>query len=305
MTWEVAHHASLLDNIRLPAGTAAGVRRSLGRTGPGRPTSKDPAAGFAPRRPPTRRRVERWRLGGDEAHPLPSAARGGGLRGPVLVLPQAGDRIGQRGPLGQLGEQLLVLRRGRDAAPQLPGGPLRCRQQGLQVAPVGAVYRGAMISPRPGTRCRIADRALVRQLAGGSVVDAVGVGVEEVLAASRLGLRRLTPEQTVAAASRGALIIDTRTEAHRREQGELPSALVIDRTVLEWRLDPVSPSRIPEATKYDIEVVVVCRQGYSSSLAAASLRAIGLHRTTDLAGGVDAWLAAGLPVDTGPADIRP
>ena len=95
-------------------------------------------------------------------------------------------------------------------------------------------------------------------------MDAVAVGVEEVLAASRLGLRRLTPEQT-----------------------------------------PVSPSRIPEATSYDIEVVVVCRQGYSSSLAAASLRAIGLHRTTDLAGGVEAWLAAGLPVDTGPADIRP
>ena len=98
--------------------------------------------------------------------------------------------------------------------------------------------------------------------------------------------------------------MDTRTEAHRRRQGELPGALVIDRTVLEWRLDPRSPWRIPEATGYDVEVVVLCRQGYSSSLAAASLRAVGLHRATDVVGGVEAWIAAGLPVTSGPADVR-
>jgi rhodanese-related sulfurtransferase len=61
---------------------------------------------------------------------------------------------------------------------------------------------------------------------------------------------------------------------------------------------------VPEATGPDLEVVVVCRHGYSSSLAAASLRAVGLHRATDLAGGVEAWLAAGLPVSTEPADVR-
>jgi rhodanese-related sulfurtransferase len=98
--------------------------------------------------------------------------------------------------------------------------------------------------------------------------------------------------------------VDTRTESHRRVQGEFPGALVIDRTVLEWRLDPTCPWRIPEATGPDLEVVVVCRHGYSSSLAAASLRSVGLHRATDLAGGVDAWLAAGLPMSDGPADIR-
>ena len=129
-------------------------------------------------------------------------------------------------------------------------------------------------------------------------------GVDDLLAASRAGVRRLTPAELVAAAARGALVVDTRTEAQRRRQGELPGALVIDRTVLEWRLDPASDARIPEATGYDLEVVVVCRQGYSSSLAAASLRSLGLHRATDLIGGVEAWLADGLPVSAGPADVR-
>jgi rhodanese-related sulfurtransferase len=131
------------------------------------------------------------------------------------------------------------------------------------------------------------------------------MGVDEVLAASRAGIDRLTPEQTVAAMRRGALLVDTRTETQRREQGELPGALVIDRTVLEWRLDPACVFRIKEAVDYDVVVVVACRQGYSSSLAAASLRSVGLHRATDLAGGVEAWLEAGLPVHDGPADVRP
>ncbi|GAA4990859.1 rhodanese-like domain-containing protein [Kineococcus glutinatus] len=130
------------------------------------------------------------------------------------------------------------------------------------------------------------------------------MGIEEVLAASRAGVRRLTPQETVQAVARGALLVDTRTAQQRAEQGELPGAIVIDRTVLEWRLDPTSPWRIPEAAGADVEVVCVCRQGYSSSPAAASLRAVGLRRATDLAAGVEAWLAAGLPVDAGPADVR-
>ncbi|RBY84848.1 rhodanese-like domain-containing protein [Blastococcus sp. TF02A-30] len=131
-----------------------------------------------------------------------------------------------------------------------------------------------------------------------------GTGIDAVLAASRVGVHRPTPAELVEAQARGALVVDTRTEAQRRRQGEFPGALVIDRTVLEWRLDPTSPHRIPEATGPDLEVVVLCRQGYSSSLAAASLRAIGLHRATDLDGGVEAWLAAELPMSTGPADVR-
>lgn len=129
-------------------------------------------------------------------------------------------------------------------------------------------------------------------------------GVADLLAEARAGLHRPDPHEARAAQAAGALLVDTRTDVQRRAQGDLPGALVIDRTVLEWRLDPASPHRIPEAADHDVRVIVVCRQGYSSSLAAASLRSLGLHRATDMAGGVEAWLAAGLPVTTGPADIR-
>jgi rhodanese-related sulfurtransferase len=117
-------------------------------------------------------------------------------------------------------------------------------------------------------------------------------------------MRRLTPHEAVAAARAGALLVDTRTEWQRAAQGEVPGALVIDRTVLEWRLDPASGASIPEATGYDLLVVVLCRQGFSSSLAAASLRAVGLHRATDVVGGVEAWAAAGLPLSASGADVR-
>ena len=138
------------------------------------------------------------------------------------------------------------------------------------------------------------------------VTTVASQGIDDVLAASRVGVRRFTPAVVVEAlVPRGALVVDTRTEAQRRRQGELPGVVVIDRTVLEWRLDPASDSRIPEVTAgYDLEVVVVCRQGYSSSLAAASLRSVGLFRATDLEGGVEAWLAAGLPMSSVPADVR-
>jgi rhodanese-related sulfurtransferase len=129
-------------------------------------------------------------------------------------------------------------------------------------------------------------------------------GIDRVLAEARVGVRRYTPHETEAARRRGALVVDTRTETQRAEAGEIPGAIVIDRTVLEWRLDPASDARIDEATGYDVEVVVVCRQGFSSSLAAESLRRVGLHRATDMIGGVEAWQEAGLPLGRGPADVR-
>jgi rhodanese-related sulfurtransferase len=130
-------------------------------------------------------------------------------------------------------------------------------------------------------------------------------GIEAMLAHARSGVRRITAAEVAGAMAAGALLIDTRTETQRAETGELPGAIVIDRTVLEWRLDPASPDHIPEADSYDRPVIVVCRQGYSSSLAAASLRAIGLTLATDLVDGVDGWCAAGLPVHRGAADVRP
>ncbi|MEU4689596.1 rhodanese-like domain-containing protein [Actinoplanes sp. NPDC023714] len=129
-------------------------------------------------------------------------------------------------------------------------------------------------------------------------------GVRALLERARAGMQRLQPREAFEATARGALLIDTRTDVQRGEQGDLPGALIIDRTVLEWRLDPASPHRIPEATGYDQLVIVVCRQGYSSSLAAASLRSLGLHRATDMIGGMEAWLDAGLPTHSGPVDIR-
>lgn len=134
------------------------------------------------------------------------------------------------------------------------------------------------------------------------VGDTVTSAVDLVVARAREGLRRLTPSQARAAQLRGALLVDTRTPPQRETQGELPGAIVVDRTVLEWRLDPTSPWRIPEADARP-QVVVLCRQGYSSSLAAASLRSVGVD-ATDVIGGVDAWIADGLPVQDGPADVR-
>jgi rhodanese-related sulfurtransferase len=121
-------------------------------------------------------------------------------------------------------------------------------------------------------------------------------GIDERLAAARTRLARVTPEEAANAAARGALLVDTRPVAQRAVDGEIPGALLIERNVLEWRLDPASDARIPEATGHDVEIIVVCNEGYASSLAAASLQDIGLHRATDLIGGFRAWKAAGLPV---------
>jgi rhodanese-related sulfurtransferase len=118
--------------------------------------------------------------------------------------------------------------------------------------------------------------------------------IDEVLAQARAGLVRLDPPAAVAAVAAGGVLVDTRPVDQRVEQGEIPGAVVVARTALEWRLDPASPYRLSLAD-YDLHVVVVCAQGYSSSLAAASLQQLGVHRATDLAGGFRAWAAAGLP----------
>ena len=120
--------------------------------------------------------------------------------------------------------------------------------------------------------------------------------IDEVLEKARQRLVRVTAEQAAAELAQGALLVDTRTEAQRAEQGEIPRAIAIDRTVLEWRLDPTSPSRIEHATDHQVRVIVVCAEGFSSSLAAASLQDIGLVNATDVIGGFEAWKAAGLPI---------
>ena len=91
--------------------------------------------------------------------------------------------------------------------------------------------------------------------------------------------------------------MDIRYAALRERDGLIPGALVVERNELEWRLDPQGSHRAPEATSHDLRVVVICNEGYASSLAAESLHRLGLHRATDLVGGFQAWRAAGLPVD--------
>src|SRR6266852_7109208 len=120
--------------------------------------------------------------------------------------------------------------------------------------------------------------------------------IDEVVERARRRLLRVTPEQAAVELAQGALLVDTRTESQRADQGEIPGAIVVDRTVLEWRLDPTSPSRIELAKDHEVRVIIVCAEGYSSSLAAASLQDIGLVNATDLIGGFGAWKAAGLPV---------
>lgn len=117
--------------------------------------------------------------------------------------------------------------------------------------------------------------------------------IDEILEEARARLVRLTPAQ--AHAERDALIVDIRPAAQRAEEGGVEGALIVERNHLEWRFDPESDARLPEAVGYDVRVVVLCSEGYTSSLAAASLQDLGLSRATDVAGGFRAWKAAGLP----------
>jgi rhodanese-related sulfurtransferase len=121
-------------------------------------------------------------------------------------------------------------------------------------------------------------------------------GIDQVLAEARSRLRRLDPHQAEAEIRAGALLVDIRPQSQRAAEGEVPGALRVERNVLEWRFDPASASRLPQARGYDTRVIVMCSEGYTSSLAAASLQDLGLASATDLAGGFRAWAAAGLPV---------
>ena len=115
--------------------------------------------------------------------------------------------------------------------------------------------------------------------------------IDELLARARTTLDRVPPERLADEQAHGALVVDIRPVEQRQRDGPLLGAVVIDRNVLEWRLDPSSDHRIEQVTGYDLRVVIVCNEGYSSSLAAATLQELGLHRATDLIGGFQAWLA--------------
>lgn len=123
------------------------------------------------------------------------------------------------------------------------------------------------------------------------------VGIDTLLEQVRQGYERIGPREAHRAAEAGeALLVDIRYAALRERDGLVPGALVIERNELEWRLDPRGSHRVPEATGHDLRIVVLCDEGYASSLAAESLHRLGLRRATDLTGGFQAWRAAGLPV---------
>jgi rhodanese-related sulfurtransferase len=121
--------------------------------------------------------------------------------------------------------------------------------------------------------------------------------IDTLLAETRALLGpRPGPAEAAAEQAAGALLVDTRPVELRRADGEIPGAVVVDRNVLEWRLDPSGGWSIDEIERADQRVIVVCNEGYASSLAAATLRRLGLSAATDLDGGFQAWAAAGLPV---------
>jgi rhodanese-related sulfurtransferase len=122
------------------------------------------------------------------------------------------------------------------------------------------------------------------------------VTVSQLLEQARAGLVRLSPEEARDAAHDGAALIDIRSDRQRDEDGEIACAIHVPRNVLEWRLDPACPHRDPELARRDRLVIVLCDEGYQSSLAAATLRRFGL-RAADVIGGFQAWRAAGLPLD--------
>jgi rhodanese-related sulfurtransferase len=124
------------------------------------------------------------------------------------------------------------------------------------------------------------------------------ITIDYVLARARSMLDRLEPAEAAAALASGALLVDIRPARYRELEGEIPGSVVIERNVLEWRLDPSSDARLDIAS-YDHQVVVICNEGYTSSLAAAALQELGIRRATDLAGGFRAWRARGLPVVAG------
>ena len=154
--------------------------------------------------------------------------------------------------------------------------------------PEGARGRGGA-----GTALAAASASAARLTSGS--LPAGAPGIDELLTEARSGLARLRPEAAFAVLADGAALVDIRPQEQRIVEGEVPGAIIIGRNVLEWRLDPRSQARIPALARADAQIIVMCSEGYASTLAAATLRRIGLREATDLDGGFQAWKAAGLP----------
>ncbi len=124
------------------------------------------------------------------------------------------------------------------------------------------------------------------------------VTIDDLLEEARSRLVRLRPIEALAAQRAGAVLVDVRGDDQRRDYGCIPGAIRIPRNVLEWRADPACPACDPRIAHLDAVIIVVCQQGYQSSLAASTLQQLGFSRATDLDGGFEAWRAAALPIET-------
>jgi rhodanese-related sulfurtransferase len=128
------------------------------------------------------------------------------------------------------------------------------------------------------------------------VVDRARTTIDELLTEARGRIRRLTPDQAHQAQTGGAIIVDTRDSTDRLAEGSIPGAIVVTRNTLEWRVDPTAELPDPVLSDYERELIIVCNDGYASSLAADSLRRIGHPAVADVIGGFRAWRASGLPI---------
>jgi rhodanese-related sulfurtransferase len=159
-------------------------------------------------------------------------------------------------------------------------------------------FDGSQLVPRERASERAETLEQERHEQGGKPANRNGaVSIEQVLSAARGRLRRLSPEDAnEAVIKRNAMLVDIRPEGQRAIEGDIPGALIVERNVLEWRFDPTSSARLPVATDHNLQVIVFCSEGYTSSLAAAALQDLGLWRATDIIGGFQAWRAMGLPI---------
>jgi rhodanese-related sulfurtransferase/predicted metal-dependent enzyme (double-stranded beta helix superfamily) len=159
-------------------------------------------------------------------------------------------------------------------------------------------FDGSQLVPRehPSERAKSLDQEWRAQTAKPANRNGAAT-IEQMLAAARARLRRLSPHEAHNAVTQtAAVLVDIRPEAQRNLEGAIPGALIIERNVLEWRFDPTSSARLPIAADHELQVIVFCSEGYTSSLAAAALQDLGLWRATDIVGGFQAWRETGLPV---------
>jgi rhodanese-related sulfurtransferase len=157
---------------------------------------------------------------------------------------------------------------------------------------------GSRLVPRERASERAQTLDQERHVQRGKPANGTGaLSIEQMLSAARARLGRLSPDEAYEAVAKAeAILVDIRPEGQRAIEGSIPGALIVERNVLEWRFDPTSRARLPIASDHDLQVIVFCSEGYTSSLAAASLQDLGLWRATDIVGGFHAWRAAGLPI---------